>query len=316
MTRPVKAKDLLAELQANPRHVTAKAHEAELRLREEVRLQRAEAPLVRELREGGVPIASAWDLVGRGAPSSTAVAILARHLQRPYPAAVRHGIARALAHPAARPHWPAIAQAYRTETESEVRQGLADAISAIADDSTFDELVALAGDAGLGESRLLLLEAFPRFGERGRQALAALHSDPTLRREVVRMLSQLGRGNRDVVAHQGWRSPSLEEAASISLSSSSVRPFLVQLDKLGIGVNESLLERVTNLVSSLKVGESDGLDFQWERRGKSHPFRLEVFVDDTDTCDLYLLVPRALKDEIEQFVNGFEPDAIAKDDGL
>ena len=118
--------------------------------------------------------------------------ILLEHLQRSYPDAVREGIARALAVPAAKFAWPSLVNLYRQETVRRTKDGLAVAISNIADDETLDELIALARDVGHGESRVLLLNALERSRlPKARKALMELGGDPMLQKEVQRILNRL-----------------------------------------------------------------------------------------------------------------------------
>lgn len=153
---------------------------------------RAEVPIVKELREAGVPVGSVWDLVNSTNMYAQSLPILLDHLQRPYPDAVREGVARAMAVPGAKFAWPLLVRLYRQEHERRTKDGLAVAISNIADDETLDELIALARDARNGESRLLLLSALERSRlPQARKALMKLGGDPALQKEVQRILRRL-----------------------------------------------------------------------------------------------------------------------------
>src|SRR5262245_15571778 len=94
--------------------------------------RRAEQPLVEELRESGFQINSVWEFVNTSESRDDALPILVDHLFRPYPAAVREGIARALAVPEARFAFSALKQLYLDEQEKRVKDGLALAIAAVA----------------------------------------------------------------------------------------------------------------------------------------------------------------------------------------
>ena len=94
-------------------------------------------------------------------PIPSALPILLEHLQRPYPAAVREGIARALAVRKASFAWGVLTHLYRSEQEVRVKDGLAVAICAVANAEVIDDLIALARDTRQGPSRLLLFRVYP-----------------------------------------------------------------------------------------------------------------------------------------------------------
>lgn len=188
--------------------------------RKEVEWARAEAPLVQELRDAGAQVSSVWDLVnaGRKRPSRTfristdppealwdwldanegsyasILPLLLDHLQRPYPDAIREGIARALAVPEARSAWPVLVKLYQEEQGGRTKDGLAVAVSSIVDDETLDELIELARNARHGESRVLLLSALKRSHHPdARKALMELGGDPELHKEVQAILRRQAR---------------------------------------------------------------------------------------------------------------------------
>lgn len=153
---------------------------------------RAETPLVEELQAAGVPVNSAWDLVNTPNMYPQSLPVLLDHLQRPYPDAVRDGIARAMAVPGAKFAWPLLVKLYRQEQGNRTRQGLAVALSNIADDEVISELIALAGDTELGTSRVLLLDALRRSRlPIARKALMEFGTDPLLQKEAQKILRRL-----------------------------------------------------------------------------------------------------------------------------
>src|ERR1700739_370088 len=78
-------------------YVARKKERDEAVQRKEEEYARAEAPLVKELRAAGLEVDSVWDLVNnKTGPYPQALRILVDHLRRPYPDAIRDGIARAL----------------------------------------------------------------------------------------------------------------------------------------------------------------------------------------------------------------------------
>lgn len=95
--KKVTAAELMARLSTDPEFVERERQQEEDRLKREAEFSVAEAPLVDELRAAGFKVQSAWDLVNTPGSYPKAVPILLAHLPRPYPAAVREGIARALA---------------------------------------------------------------------------------------------------------------------------------------------------------------------------------------------------------------------------
>jgi HEAT repeat protein len=152
--------------------------------------RRAEAPLVEELREAGLAVESAWDLVNTSTPYPAALPILLEHLDRPYPDRVREGIARALGVRDARFAWDTLARLYRDEPAgTDAKHGLAVALAGASDDDVVDQLISLAKDETHGDSRLLLLRALVR--SKTPQASTALQEfteDPALSKEASSLL--------------------------------------------------------------------------------------------------------------------------------
>jgi len=175
--------------------------------------RKAEQPLAEDLRAAGFDVESAWDLFNRKEPWNKkervrpypeALPILLKHLERSYPDRVREGIARALAvrreaWAAAgidiRFAWETLTKLYRQEeVGTDAKDGLAVAISAVADDELLDEVIDLAKDVRHGPSRLLLLSALERSSDpRARAALMELGTDPQLSKEVQAIFRRLRR---------------------------------------------------------------------------------------------------------------------------
>lgn len=83
---------------------------------------------------------------------------------------------------------------YRQEQGNRTRQGLAVALSNIADDEVISELIALAGDPELGTSRVLLLDALRRSHlPIARKALMDFGTDPLLQKEAQQILRRLSK---------------------------------------------------------------------------------------------------------------------------
>lgn len=188
----VTAAELIAKMNVDPEVMARREREDGERQRRAAEWRRAESPLIDGLRAVGIAVESAWDLVNTSVSYSTALPILLEHLQRPYPAVVREGIARALAVPEAEFGWAVLRRLYCEESEARVKSGLAAAISVVANDEIIDAVIALAQDARHGTSRLLLLSALERSADpRARAALVALGTDSDLHKEVRAILRRL-----------------------------------------------------------------------------------------------------------------------------
>jgi hypothetical protein len=144
------AAELMTKLEADPEFVARRTRAEKERQMREAEWQRAEAPLVEELREAGYAVQSAWDLVNTATPYSKALPILLRHLPRPYPGPVREGIARALAVPEAKGGWEVLTRLYRNEEDDRAKDGLAVAIAAVSDDEVIGDVIDLARDTRHG----------------------------------------------------------------------------------------------------------------------------------------------------------------------
>lgn len=196
MTKKITAAELMARLRADPEWIAARAREEadHARLTHELRL--AEAPLVNELQAAGFDVKSAWDLVNTSVPYPEALPILLEHLQRHYPVPIREGIARALAVPPAKFGWAVFVRLFQEEQEKRVKDALAVAIANTTDGDAIDEVITLARDQRLGESRKLLLSALERSEKPSAKiALSEFDADPELRPEVQNILRRIGRKN-------------------------------------------------------------------------------------------------------------------------
>ena len=152
---------------------------------------RAEQPLVEALKAIGLDVNSAWGLLETPKPYPEAVPILLEHFQRPYPDAVREGIARALGMPAAKVAWSKILSLYRSEREERAKDGLAVAIAAIADKDLIEDVIALARDRQIGPSRVLLMRKLSRSrNPKALETLIELKHDPDLHKEIAIILRQ------------------------------------------------------------------------------------------------------------------------------
>ncbi|TWB46489.1 hypothetical protein, partial [Nitrospirillum viridazoti] len=170
------------------------------------RLKLEEVPLLADLRAVGWPMESVWDLINMHTRVCypEAIPVLLRHLMLPYSDRIREGIARALAvpEPEARAAWPLPVAEYRKapmgqgiialgDTEEYrlgTKDGLACALSILVTEATLPDLIELARDRSLAESRVLLLSALKKRRNKNPvvvQVIAELAGDPDLRKEIA-----------------------------------------------------------------------------------------------------------------------------------
>jgi hypothetical protein len=180
------AAELMAKLNADAEFIAARKRQDEELAKRSAEYRAAETPLLNDLKASGYDVESAWDLVNTSGSYLPALPILLEHLPRPYPPAVREGIARALAVPETKAiGWELLKRLYRHEKEARVSDGLAVAIAASADDDALEEVIELAADQTLGGNRVLLLRALERSkNPRAQEALAELNADPQLQTEI------------------------------------------------------------------------------------------------------------------------------------
>lgn len=190
--KPTTAAELMAQLNSDPEWVAKRELEEREREAREAECRAVERPLVEELQAAGFKVDTAWDFVNTKDSYAEALPILLKHLDCAYPPAVREGIARAMAVPQSRFAWHDLVRYYRDEESDRVKDGLAVAIAATAHLGVLDELIALAKDRELGDSRLLLLRALARSTDpKARAALMELGTDPDLNEEIQVILKRL-----------------------------------------------------------------------------------------------------------------------------
>lgn len=151
--------------------------------------------LLEDLRHAGVPVSDVWDLVNSQVQYRAALPVLIDWLQsvdarvpadeRPK---VREGLVRALSVPAARPAAaPVMIEEFRRALDPSglgFRWVVGNALSVVADDSVFDEIMTLAQDPRYGKARQMVVLGLAR------------SKDP---RAVTLLVSLLD--DEDVVAH-------------------------------------------------------------------------------------------------------------------
>jgi hypothetical protein len=198
LNKSMTAAEFMEKMNKDSEFVKQRAEREASVLKAEAEYRAVQTLLLEELRRVGVDVESVWDLVNTAEPYPDALPVLLSHLQSDYPAPVKDGIARALAVPETRVHgWKLITNAYVEETDERVKQGLACAVAAAADDSVLSKIIQLAHDPRNGPSRVLLLNALRRSKDpRAFAALTALKSDPELAKEIQHILRVSSRRRR------------------------------------------------------------------------------------------------------------------------
>ena len=156
-------------------------------------LRSAEVPIVADLREAGLDVASVWDLVNTSEPYPAALPVLLAHLERGgYPDRVMESLGRAIAVAPAEFAWHKLRGLYLRSSGRGEEEGLAVALAAAATPEHLEELIALTGEASRGDSRIHLLRAIKRVGgQPGIDFLLELTDDQLFGKEAAALL-----GNR------------------------------------------------------------------------------------------------------------------------
>jgi hypothetical protein len=190
--------EFIARLETDPRYLEMRRQQEARRAALKAEYDRAEAPLVAALKDAGCEVKSVWDLVNGPNNYAHALHVLLEHLERRYPPAIREGIARALAVKETRQlGWPLLMRLFEAETEKRVKDGVAVALCAAADNSVIDEVITLASDARHGTTRVLLLDALDRSRDpRASAALERLQADPDLVKEMKVLMVKRSRRKR------------------------------------------------------------------------------------------------------------------------
>jgi len=153
-------------------------------------VRRGEAPIVADLQTNGVSVSQVSDLVNTAEPYPDAIPILWKHFLLSYSDRTKESIGRALAVREARYLWPNVVAEYRSDRHGEsAKTGLAVALNVLTTPNRIDELIELARDQSLGDSRAMLLPALRRSrNPKAKAALIDLAADPQLRTYVEQML--------------------------------------------------------------------------------------------------------------------------------
>lgn len=174
------AKETQQILESDPDWVAAHEREDRERQRRIAEYDRAAAPLKAELAEAGFEVESIADLYNQRMNYEAAIPILLDWFPRIEDRNVKESVARALtvrwARPEAAPMMVAELQRLGdAEEDRSLRFAAANALSEVADDSVFEEVVELARDPRYGwEERGVLAQALANMREQREQAIEVL----------------------------------------------------------------------------------------------------------------------------------------------
>jgi HEAT repeat protein len=153
-------------------------------------------PVIDELRAQGYPVDAVADLLNKRLRYADAIPTLLRWLPRVKDPAVKEDIVRALSVPWARPAAasPLIHEFVKAPNDSELglRWTIANALAVVADDSVFDDVVALLRNPEYGRAREMLALALANMKTpRAADVLVAALQDPVLAGHAVKALGKL-----------------------------------------------------------------------------------------------------------------------------
>jgi hypothetical protein len=238
--------------------------------------------------------------------------VLLEHLQRPYPANVRAGIASALALavPEAKFAWDRLVQLYRNEREVWPKSRLAVALAAIADEETIEDVIELTRDKRNGSSRFLLLSALEKSSnQRAHKTLLELRNDEDLKKEIKIVLRRMKKAGVEYVS-SGTSGEAITGSAEASMNfdADMVESFLEKLPALIEGFGPVEISRLLRAVTELEVDNECMLAFGVTRNGQPTQMNIQVFKDDVDSVDLYFFAPRELVEEIDKIMDVFRTE--------
>ena len=153
----------------------------------------AQTPILRELRNAGYNVASIYYLSTNYEKYSDALPIILKHLERGgYPGPIMGHLARLMGVKEARPDWDRLRRLYETHTtETQLCDGLADALGRSAGKEQFDGLVELLRDDSRDGVRVMFIPDIIRIGrEQGWRVVESVADDPVLGKEASYRLHQ------------------------------------------------------------------------------------------------------------------------------
>lgn len=194
---PITAAELSAKLEADPEyHERVAKHNAKLeKIQRELSL--AEKPIVEELNAAGFGVDSAWGMLELEESYKASFPILLKHLQMDYPDLILETLGRAFGVPEAMSYWDTLVELYRKTSVKGVQNGIAVALSDLARREQIEEIMDLARDPKLRESRIFLLMVLERSRDpRAKEVIWELEDDPDLRIEIAEIRKREERRRR------------------------------------------------------------------------------------------------------------------------
>lgn len=197
MTRPSKrsgisAADLMAELQNDPEYQSRMAAAEAERQERTRRLREAERPIVVDLRAAGLDVDSVWDLVDTSDPYPAGLPVLMEHMERGgYPERVMESLGRALAVKPSVAFWDRLRDRWLRARDLGEEDGAAVALAACATKSQLDDLIEFLSVEERGQSRIYFIRPLLKVGgDRGREVVQGLRSDPVFGDEATALLAR------------------------------------------------------------------------------------------------------------------------------
>jgi hypothetical protein len=187
----VTASELIENLRKDPEYlarIRVKDEEIKRRIENEAAI---EAPILSELNLLGLNLNRIHELDKVQCPSKEAFMVVLKHLQLPYPDIIRWGIARLFERKEAKALWKEIKDLFELEKETKAKDGMAAALSKMADATHFDDMQSLIVNRKNGPTRIY----FTNYFSRSKNLLALpilieLQNDPELEKEVRHILKR------------------------------------------------------------------------------------------------------------------------------
>ena len=189
-SKGISAADFMAQLETDEEY-QAQRVEFKRGLAERTAVWRAaEEPLVAELNAVGVEVDSVWDLVNTDMAYPLALPILIRYLEAGgLPDRVLEGVGRALAVGPAVEFWDRLVELVLSPSSDGQAEGASVAMAASATAEQADELIRIVAETPRRPEHIFFLRPISKLaGERGRDLLASLDSDPVLAIEAQALL--------------------------------------------------------------------------------------------------------------------------------
>lgn len=96
------------------------------------------------------------------------------------------------------------------------------------------------------------------------------------------------------------------QESSANFDIENVRPFLQRISQLiESGFNEPQIEQVFQLAEHMKIDEEKGFDFPIKYSGKSANLRVQIFMDDLNSPDIYFFSLPPLAAQIDSEMQRF-----------